>query len=82
MANEHESPANAPYGTDPGTKWYRMRVYRFAHTRLRDEVAAGTPRTIAVWAAGRETSTQFDLDSTEWALLIHNLLMSVVDRPQ
>lgn len=79
MASDHESPANVARDTDPDRKWYRLRVYRFAQTRLRAAVAAGTPRTIAVWAAGRETSTAFDLDSSEWALLIHNLLVSTVE---
>lgn len=82
MASEYRSPAGAPHGTDPDATWYRMRVYRFVQMRLCDEIAAGTPRTIAVWAVGREASAQFDLNSTEWALLIHNLLISVVDHPQ
>jgi len=58
---------------------YRLAVYRYAQARLIEELAAGTPRAIAVWTAGRSAGEFYDLEPAAWALLIHALLVSVAD---
>ena len=59
---------------------YRMAVYRFARTRLREALNVGTPSAIAVWTAGRAAGEFYDLEPSAWAHLIHALLVSVSDQ--
>jgi hypothetical protein len=54
----------------------RLAAYRLAQARLRDELRAGKPRTIAVWAAGRAAGERYDLAPATWALLVHALLIA------
>lgn len=54
---------------------YRLAAYRAAHERLRVATVDGAAtRTTAVWRALRDVCGEYDLEPTEWGLLINCLM--------